>query len=487
MSLYLGIDFGTSTNFVTRWDEEKKKAEPIVGFNGYGSTKNNFPNIIYYQRTGAPIIGRAAFEKMKVDPANAVYAIKRRIGEDKWTCRIDNIDKDLTAYEVSRDIFTRLKEEIQKQFGGQYIDGAVISVPYAYQHKERSIIEKAAKDAGIRVIGLIEEPIAAALSYGMFNNQIEVGTKEKVLIFDLGGGTFDVTIFEFLREQNSFKIEVLNTSGHKTLGGNDIDELLKNKIVDTVLNIPLEERNPKDQNKVLLVATEIKENLSDSDEYNAYEPDIYGNKELDWDIETQELEALIKNGFLSKITDVLDDAIFEVDGLEPEDIDKIVLVGGSSNIPIIQKELTDYFGKPPIKTNRPEELVGEGAGIYCGMKLNGDKVQLKVVQKISHSIGIKVGNKFESLLNRNSEYEKWSQTIKYFTISSKDGEDAEIEVYQGNSTNIDRCSLVGSIIVDPSDFVDNKIGISFGTDKNGKVIYKLYDINNKIIKQSEMN
>ena len=187
MSLYLGIDFGTSTNYITRWDEEKKKAVPIVGLSGYGSSKNNFPNVIYYQRSGIPIIGEPAFEKLKSDPSNAVYAVKRRIGEDKWTCHIENINKDLTAYEVTRDIFSKIREEIQKQFGGQYIDGAVISVPYSYQHKERSVIEGAAKAAGIRVVGLIEEPIAAALSYGMFNTEIEVGTREKVLIFDLGG------------------------------------------------------------------------------------------------------------------------------------------------------------------------------------------------------------------------------------------------------------------------------------------------------------
>ena len=487
MSLYLGIDFGTSTNYITRWDEEKKKAVPIVGLSGYGSTKNNFPNVIYYQHSGTPIIGVAAFEKLKVDPSNAVYAVKRRIGEDKWTCHIENINKDLNAYEITRDIFTKIRDEIQKQFGGQYIDGAVISVPYAYQHKERSVIEKAAKDAGIRVVGLIEEPIAAALSYGMFNTDIEVGTREKILIFDLGGGTFDVTIFEFLREPDCFRIEVLNTSGHKNLGGNDIDELLKNKIVDTVLQIPLEERNPKDQNKVLLAATDIKENLSDSESYDVFEPDIYGSRELEWDIETKELESLLKNGFLSKITDVLDDAIFEVENLEPEDIDKVVLVGGSSNIPIIQKELTEYFGKEPIKTNRPEELVGEGAGIFCGMKLNGDKVQLKVVQKISHAIGVKSGGKFKPLLARNSEYEKWSQTIEYFTITDKEGTDAEIEIYQGNSANIERCSYVGSIYIDTDDFLENKIGISLGTDKNGKVIYKLYDINNNIVKQDGMN
>lgn len=487
MSLYLGIDFGTSTNYITRWDEEKKKAVPIVGLSGYGSSKNNFPNVIYYQRSGIPIIGEPAFEKLKSDPSNAVYAVKRRIGEDKWTCHIENINKDLTAYEVTRDIFSKIREEIQKQFGGQYIDGAVISVPYSYQHKERSVIEGAAKAAGIRVVGLIEEPIAAALSYGMFNTEIEVGTREKVLIFDLGGGTFDVTIFEFLREPDCFKIEVLNTAGHKNLGGNDIDELLKNKIVDSVLQIPLEERNPKDQNKVLLVANEIKEALSEDESCDVFKEDIYGSKELEWEIEVKELESLLKNGFLSKITDVLDDAIFDVENLEPEDIDKVVLVGGSSNIPIIHKELTKYFGKEPIKTSRPEELVGEGAGIFCGMKLNGDKMPLKVVQKISHAIGVKVGGKFKPLLARNSEYEKWSPTIEYFTISGTEGTEAEIEIYQGNSKNIKRCSYVGRIYIDTDDFSENKIGISLGTDKNGKVIYKLYDINNNIVKQDEMN
>lgn len=480
MSMYFGIDFGTSTNYITKWEESQQKAVPVTGMNRYGSSGNNFPNIIYYPASGQPVAGVPAYEKYRTDPDNGVYAIKRRIGEDAWTCDIPNLGRKLTANEVVKDIFTWIKNEIKKKYGGEDIDGVVISVPYSYQSRERSIIQKSAESAGLHVIGLIEEPVAAALSYGLFNTNLEVGSSEKVLIFDLGGGTFDVTIFEFKRTDDGFKIEVLNTSGNKNLGGNDVDELLKKYFVEDVLQIPIENRVPKYQNKILEIAKERKENLSDTEEDEVFESEAYGNQDLECEISRDKLEELLQNGFISKVEECLEEAIYDVEGLEPESIDKVVLVGGSSNIPVIQKKLREFFGKEPLHTKHPEELVGEGAGIYCGIKLGSKALKLDVVQKLSYSIGVQKGTKFKPILPKNTEYRVLSN-IDYSTLSSSETKEVEIGIFQGNSSSILNCCKVGSIIVNPSDYPEGKIGIKVGTDENGKIVYQVFDLNGKII------
>ena len=487
MSLYYGIDFGTSTNYVTKWDATKEKAISVPGMDtdseGYGAVKNSFPNVIYYQNNGKPVIGSAAYKRYKDDPENGVYAVKRRIGEDMWSTYIPNLNKSLTAKEVSRDIFRCIKDKLIEKNAGTYIDGVVISVPYSYQNKERSIIKDAAEGAGLRVVGLIEEPVAAALSFGLFNNNIQIGKKEKVLVFDLGGGTFDITIFEFVKEQEGFKIEVLNTAGNKYLGGNDIDELLKDYLISDILKIPIEDRIPKYQSNILQVAKSEKELLSDEYEDDLFEGEAYGDKDIDCVIDRGLVETLLENtGYISKINECLEEAIYDVEGLEPEMIDKIVLVGGSSNIPIIQEKLKEFFGKEPLYTGNPDELVGEGAGIFCGIKLSSQRLNLKVIQKISYAIGVKKGMSFEPVLPKNSKYNEYS-AAKYLSVSNTKSENLEIEIYQGNSRNIQNCSYAGSVSIEPSMFKDWQVGIKLGTDENGSICYQLVDSDAKIIKQ----
>lgn len=483
MSLYFGIDFGTSTNYVTKWSEEKNKVEPVSNMDSsqYGA-ENSFPNVIYYQPSGKAIIGGTAYEKFRIDPDNCVYAVKRHIGEDRWNQFIPNLSKSLSASEITRDIFKCIKDKISNNYAGQKIDGVVISVPYSYQNRERAQIRKAAEDAGLNVIGLIEEPVAAALSYGLFEKDIAVGTRERVLIFDLGGGTFDVTIFEFIRSPKGFIVEVINTAGDKNLGGNDVDELLKNHFVEDVLQIPVEDRMPKYQNDILKISKDLKESLSECDSEMVF--GVYGTRDLECEVQREEVQDILEsNGFIAKIIDCLEEAIYDVD-LEPEAIDKVILVGGSSNIPIIRDKLTEFFGKEPIDTGRPEELVGEGAAVFCGLKVS-NSIELEVVPKISYAIGVKVGTKFEAVLPKNSKYQTYSDT-KYLSIAETQKGTVSIDIYQGNSRSIQKCCLVGSIDVDSTAFQERKIGIQLGTNENGSIVYKLFDINGHIVDQNTL-
>lgn len=491
MSLYFGIDFGTSTNFITKWNESTEKVEPVANLGNYNSGKDTFANVIYYPATGHPIIGDAALKQYNDDPDNGVYAIKRHIGEEAWSCKIPHLGKSLTAEEVVRDIFHCIKEKLMSQNAGNHIDGVVISVPYAFQSRERNIIKNAAEKAGFHVRGLIEEPVAAALSFGIFDSSVEIGMKEKVLIFDLGGGTFDITIFEFEREQENFKIEVLNTDGEKALGGNDVDELLKKYFVNDILKVPVEERNPKAESKFLRQARRSKEELSYEDETDVFEvydtasKSTYDNNgiELDYPLKRKEFEDLL-DPFLSKIRNCLEDAIYDAD-LEPADIDKIVLVGGSSNIPAIQRDLKKFFGKEPLSTGRSDELVGRGAGIYCGVLLGQLGIKLKIVPKTSYAIGIREGTKFKKVLPKNSKYEQFSE-IEYCTIEGNKNHEAEVEIYQGNSSDITKCCKAGKIIIDISAFPKNRVGICLGTDQSGNICYRLHINEHEVVAQGKI-
>ncbi|MDM8535976.1 Hsp70 family protein [Desulfobacterales bacterium HSG17] len=477
--LYLGIDFGTSTNYVTRWNAQKKVAVPVVGITKDHGGSNFIDNIIYYESVNSQIIGKLAFKKGITEPFNVVEGIKRKLENDNWKQRIPSLREELSAEEITTDIFRTIKNRVEEIHGGKTVDGVVISVPFAFQSKERQRIKNAAEKAGLNVMKLIEEPVAAAICFGLFNEVIKNNIEEKVLIFDLGGGTFDVTIFNLVKQSDSnIRVEVLNTDGHKTLGGKDIDDMLVRKFEENIgyeLALISDERERrKDQLNLIEEAKRVKEALALAEEDDACCTGLAQGKMLEMDITLDDFnEWLIRHGFIGRIKEVLENALDEIE-FEPSDIDRIVLVGGSSNIALIQEEIEKFFGKKAESIKNPGELVGEGAGIYCGSLLDKN-LSYEIITKISHAIGVKTGTKFTPLIQRNSKYETFSD-IRYFSIKNKTNRNTKIDVYQGNSTDIIECSFVGEIQIDGSEFPDNKIGIQLGTDKNGIVSYKLYKI-----------
>ncbi len=487
MSLYLGIDFGTSTNYITRWDEKLEKAVPVENMTEHGE-KNIFKNIIYYESPTNVVIGKKALDKGTVEPFNFVHGIKRKLEDDEWKQPIKSINKSLNSKEIATDIFREIKAKIETNSGGKSIDGVVISVPFAFQNKERQKIKCAAEDAGLKVLGLIEEPVAAAVSFGLFDT-VQEGKNEKVLIFDLGGGTFDVTIFEFRKNGlNDISIEVLNTDGHKNLGGKDIDKIIVDKF-EQRLNykletIPDERQFKRDILKLTEQAEITKENLSEYEEDDIFVSNLYDNNILEFEepLTAEEFNEWIKrNGFLSKIREVLEKSLYDID-LEPEDISRIILVGGTSNIPIIKEEVEKFFGKKPEAIKNPGELVGEGAGIYCGCLIN-NSLKYKITTRMSYAVGLNVGNKFKALIEKNSKYEEFSD-IKEYTI--KNNTKCNIKIYQGNSSDLDKCCYIGNISINANELSDGKIGIQLGTDKSGIVKYRLYDGLRNKIKEGEL-
>lgn len=483
MGLFLGIDFGTSTNVVTRWDTARKCVVPIpIGAYGSGAV---FPNVIYYESTDKginTIVGDDAVQKGKPDPDNAVFAIKRSLENSNFRKYIPALGRNIGNEEVAADIFSWIKKNVEKARGGETVDGVVISVPFAFQNPERRRIENAARRAGLQVLGLIEEPVAAALSFGIMD-KTERGKAEKILVFDLGGGTFDVTIFDFQKHSNdNFYIRVLTTSGDKNLGGIDIDDMIVDKISlmmqdefsDYHLDRQPEEVQKTDIGKMRQKAVELKEALSSDDEADIFFSGYLGDScRLDKFISVEDFDKWLQV-FLTKIESVLDDALLDAD-LDIDDIDRVIMVGGTSNIPAINEKVSDYFGKEPEKTDSLTLMVGEGAGIYCGLKYVEKSLNFDIAVGVSQTIGIKWQGRFMEMLPRNTLY---GESSKPKFISLSDGaKRISIDVVQGN---IMQNYKIGNISVGDDlrqKLINGKLGIRLNTDANtGTVGYELYSV-----------
>ena len=480
MSLYLGIDFGTSTMYVTRWNVEKQCSEPVVNL-GTHESGNVFPNVIYYDSPSEWQIGHAAEKKGTKDPANFVSSVKRGLEQRAFKRYIPHVGRELTAVEITRDIFGALKRKVENNFGGQSIDGVVISVPFAFQHAERGRIKRAAEMADLKVLGLIEEPVAAALSFGL-GQKAKPGVLEKVLVFDLGGGTFDVAAFKFVKQaEDRFAVEVLGTDGNKHLGGIDIDdyifqqmkETLERKYADYRLDALDVKQLALERSKLTEIARQTKENVATYDEEDAFfSSQVDDNIQYEETWGEKQLEDILQNnGFINEVAVVLERLLFDLE-LEKEDIDRIILVGGTCAIPAIQEQVEGFFGKAPEKSDKLDEMVGAGAGIYCGMLLD-KKIRFSVRLRLSKAIGLKQNGRFKPLLWRNAPYGETS-VLEILPLGQKSRE-KKIIVYQGDGA---QQSELAAFTLSPDDLnkVHGKLGLTISTDQNGMVRYTAYDV-----------
>lgn len=484
MSIYLGIDFGTSTNYVTRWNESDGSVKAVPNLDPTIYTGDEvFPNAIYYCQNGDKLVGKAAVRRAAIDPGNAVLGVKRKLVEDNWEYTIPALSTQYTPVDVAADIFTYIKEKVSANNGGADIDGVVISVPYAYGNKERLKIRRSAERAGLKVLDLIEEPVAAAISYGIFQKNSTMGRSEKIMVFDFGGGTLDITVFAYEKfPDGRVSIEVLNTEGIRDFGGQVIDDILCAKVVEKagihVSEISDTEQRLKFQSDLKARVVQMKEESLywDEDEEEDVDDNISGIH-VSAAVSGDEIENWLRGErILEKIRDSVNDALWNCGdrGLETDDIDRVLLVGGSCNLRMVRKALENIFGREPEECESIEinKMVGYGAGVYCGMKAKNCN-NIKIIQKLSYSIGVRVGANFDKLIEKNERYGSFSKPGSYALAENKDNRD--IEVYQGNSRDIRKCFHIGKIPV--SHLVlgdDRKIEIALGTDESGMVAYKVY-------------
>jgi len=482
--LLLGIDFGTSTNFVTRYDFSKKDAVAVENMGGYGGS-NIFDNTIYIESSSNAVLGDLANKKGQSDPSNYFRDIKRYVSSDQWKQKIPHLDyRTYDAKEIASMIFAEIKSKVEKN-ENRKIDGVVLTVPYSYGDTYRRRIKEACEDAGMKVLQIIEEPVAAAVSFGIFDESSYRNNKEKVLVFDLGGGTLDITIFELSKSGDKTLIEVLNTDGVERLGGRDVDEILITKFRSMIgveyNDIDDEVERKKYQEKLTGLARTTKENLSEDEEDDIYEGfEINAQaKELEFDLERVEFERWLKtNNIVGEIEDALDRCLMDVDGedIEPEDIDRIILAGGSSSIPLIHETIERYFGKAPVSRKNLGELVGHGAGIIAGMTEDAS-LQFEIIRKVSKNVGIARGNRFEVVLPKNTRYGKFSDIFE-IPIGTGSGDELKIHFYEGDSAIVEQCEKIGSITVDTSGITGSTLGISLSKDeKEGQLVCNIYDGN----------
>ncbi|MCI6085683.1 MAG: Hsp70 family protein [Selenomonas sp.] len=480
MGLYLGIDFGTSTTYVTRWNEEKREVEPVENLGKYGSG-NVFPNVIFYDSATEQQIGYQAADRGSGDQLDYVSAIKRKLEERSFKRFLPNAGRELSAVEIARDSFACLKRKIEKNFGGERVDGVVISVPFAFQHAERGRIKHAAELAGLKVLRLIEEPVAAALSFGLVQ-KAKPGVCEKVIVFDLGGGTFDVAAFKFVKQaENRFAIDVLGTDGNKHLGGIDIDAHIADKIKEAMEEAHAEYRLDALEAKHLAqekarmdkLARETKEIIAcEGDERVSYTSIVDDSIEYDETWDEEDLDQMLEHcGFMDEVRDVLDNLLFELE-MNKEDVDRVIMVGGTTQIPSIQNVAKEYFGKAPEIVEHPDEMVGTGAGIYCGILLD-KRIKFSITLRLSKAVGIKKGGRFTVLLPRNERYGKQSDVVTIQT--ARKAHEKKITIYQGDGAHQTELAVL-TVPQETIERLHGSLGLSLGTDQNGMVGYVLYDI-----------
>lgn len=469
MGLHIGLDFGTSTISASVWHPESDTVKVLPAI---AKKIGPVPNAIFYSKENQHYLGVQAQQRSLMDPQHYVSEIKRELTGDGWRRKIFNAEKN--AVDVATDIMTIVKENIERNFGRETIESVVITVPFAFLYQERMKILEAALHAELPVISLIEEPVAAALASGVFE-QTSIQNGDHVLVFDFGGGTLDMTIFKKHIDANGhIKIEVITTDGDASFGGKDIDQLLIQKLVQ-LMEIDLsaaglDKKVHKFRIKVNQLAEVVKKNFTVHNEIHEFFVDEW-QRTHDIKINYETFNQWLESSLLYRLNEILDDMLFEVN-MQPKDINHIILVGGSSYLRPVQQKLKRYFQKQPIMSDDLTTLVAKGAGIYCGM-IQKNIANITVEQKVSHHIGLDVSGQMQPVLLRNTPYGTFSDKQP---IPLK-----KLAIYQGNSILLADCTKIGFFDLSEQIETLENYSIQIGSTEQGMLIVRIYDFDQLLI------
>ena len=414
MSKIIGIDLGTTNSCVAVMEGGK----PTVIANAEGSRTT--PSIVGFSKTGEKLVGQLAKRQAILNPDKTIASIKRHMGED-YKVNIDG--KDYTPQEISAMILRKLADDASNYLG-EKVTSAVITVPAYFNDAQRQATKDAGKIAGLDVLRIVNEPTAAALAYGL-----EKDKSEKVLVFDLGGGTFDVSILEI----GDGVHEVLSTSGDTHLGGDDFDQ----KVMDWICEEFKKQEgidlkgDKQAMQRVKEAAEKAKCELSSVMETNINLPfitaDANGPKHLDLNLTRAKFEDLSRD-LLNRCKVPVENALKDA-GITKNDINEVVLVGGSTRIPAVQQLVKEYTGKEPNQSVNPDEVVAVGAAIQAGV-LAGEVKDIVLLDVTPLTLGIEtLGGVMTPLVPRNTTIPVSKSQV--FSTAENNQTAVDIHVLQG--------------------------------------------------------
>ncbi|QQS41114.1 MAG: molecular chaperone DnaK [Acidobacteriota bacterium] len=479
MSKVIGIDLGTTNCCVSVMEGG---AVQIIPNKEGGRT---MPSVVGFTEKGERLVGQIAKRQAVTNSSNTLYAVKRLIGRKFDSPEVEkmrevvpfeiveapNGDAHIRAVnevhsppEISAIVLQRLKQSAE-EFLGDIVTEAIITVPAYFDDMQRQATRDAGKIAGLTVERIINEPTAAALAYGFDNNK-----SEKIVVYDLGGGTFDITILEI----NDGVFEVLSTSGNTFLGGEDFDQRIIDWLVDG-----FKEENGIDLRQDRLALQRLKEGaerakceLSSVSETTINLPfvaaDASGPKHVNAVLTREKFEELVSD-LVESTVEPCQKALWDAK-LQPEDIDKIILVGGQTRSPIVAKTVEEVFGKPPSSEINPDEVVAMGAAIQGGV-LAGDIKDIVLLDVLPLSLGLETrGGLFVKLIERNSTI-PLRNTMTFTTVVDNQ-QTVEIHILQGEreiasgNRSLGKFELVG---IPPADRGIPQIDVTFEVDASGIV------------------